>query len=78
LAVYLIIESNKGNSANQLELDELEFRFNNRGNSCMFRDAMFKMLLAETLPYARLIGISPKTRQNQRRCGFLPTSHNIL
>jgi transposase-like protein len=36
-------------------LDELEFRFNNRENPFMFRDAMLKLLLAETLPYARLI-----------------------
>jgi transposase-like protein len=31
-------------------LDELEFRFNNRENPYMFRDAMLKLLLAETLP----------------------------
>jgi hypothetical protein len=31
-------------------LDELEFRFNSRKNPFMFRDAMFKRLLAETLP----------------------------
>ena len=36
-------------------LDELEFRFNNRENPHMFRDAMLKLLLAETLPYAKLI-----------------------
>jgi transposase-like protein len=36
-------------------LDELEFRFNNRENPFMFRDAMLKLLLAETLPYAKLI-----------------------
>jgi len=36
-------------------LDELEFRFNNRDNPFMFRDAMLKLLLAETLPYAKLI-----------------------
>src|SRR5918995_1639315 len=35
--------------------DELEFRFNNRENPYMFRDAMLKLLLAETLPYAKLI-----------------------
>jgi transposase-like protein len=35
-------------------LDELEFRFNNRENPFKFRDAMFKLLLAETLPYAKL------------------------
>jgi transposase-like protein len=37
-------------------LDELEFRFNNRENPFMLRDAMLKLLLAETLPYAKLIG----------------------
>jgi transposase-like protein len=36
-------------------LDELEFRFNNREYPYMFRDAMLKLLLAETLPYAKLI-----------------------
>jgi transposase-like protein len=36
-------------------LDVLEFRFNNRENPYMFRDAMLKLLLAETLPYAKLI-----------------------
>lgn len=36
-------------------LDELEFRYNNRENPYMFRDAMLKLLLTETLPYANLI-----------------------
>ncbi len=36
-------------------LDELEFRFNNRENPYMFRDAMLKMLVVETLPYKKLI-----------------------
>jgi transposase-like protein len=36
-------------------LDELEFRFNNRENPYMFRDVMLKLLLAETLPYKKLI-----------------------
>ena len=36
-------------------LDEFEFRFNNRENPYMFRDAMLKLLLAETLPYKKLI-----------------------
>jgi transposase-like protein len=36
-------------------LDELEFRFNNRENPYMFRDAMLKLVVAETLPYAKLI-----------------------
>jgi transposase-like protein len=36
-------------------LDELEYRYNNRENPYMFRDAMLKLLLAETLPYAKLI-----------------------
>jgi hypothetical protein len=39
-------------------LDEMEFRFNNRENPYMFRDAMLKLLLAETLPYAKLIADS--------------------
>jgi transposase-like protein len=39
-------------------LDELEFRFNNRENPYMFRDAMLKLLLAETLPYTKLIADS--------------------
>jgi transposase-like protein len=36
-------------------LDELEFWYNNRENPHMFRDAMLKLLLAETLPYKKLI-----------------------
>ncbi len=36
-------------------VDELEFRFNNRENPYMFGNAMLKLLLAETLPYAKLI-----------------------
>jgi len=36
-------------------LDELEFRFNNRENPHMFRDALCKLLIAESLPYAKLI-----------------------
>lgn len=39
-------------------LDEREFRFNNRENPYMFRDAMLKLLLAETLPYKKLIADS--------------------
>jgi len=35
-----------------------EFRFNNRENPYMFRDAMLKLPLAETLPYAKLIADS--------------------
>lgn len=36
-------------------LDELEFRFNNRENPYMFRDAMLKLIVADTLPYAKLV-----------------------
>ena len=36
-------------------LDELEFRFNNRENPYMFRDAMLKLVVAESLPYEKLI-----------------------
>jgi transposase-like protein len=36
-------------------LDELEFRFNNRENPHMFRDALCKLLVANSLPYAKLI-----------------------
>jgi len=36
-------------------LDELEFRFNNRENPHMFRDALCKLLVANKLPYAKLI-----------------------
>jgi len=32
-----------------------EFRFNNCDNPYLFRDAMLKLLLAETLPYEKLI-----------------------
>jgi len=34
-------------------LDELEFRLNNRENPYMFRDAMFKLVMADNLPYAK-------------------------
>jgi transposase-like protein len=52
-----IISSYHQVSAKHLDayLDELEFRFNNRENPYMFRDAMLKLLLAETLPYTKLI-----------------------
>jgi transposase-like protein len=36
-------------------LEELEFQFKDRENPYMFRDAMLKLLLAETLPYAKVI-----------------------
>jgi transposase-like protein len=36
-------------------LDELEFRFNNRENPHLFRDAMCKLLVANNLPYEKLI-----------------------
>jgi transposase-like protein len=36
-------------------LDELEFRFNNRENPHMFRDALCKLLVANCLPYAKLV-----------------------
>jgi transposase-like protein len=39
-------------------LDELEFRFNNRENPHMFRDAMCKLLVANNLPYQKLIADS--------------------
>jgi transposase-like protein len=39
-------------------LDELEFRFNNRENPHMFRDAMCKLLVANSLPYEKLIADS--------------------
>jgi transposase-like protein len=39
-------------------LDELEFRFNNRENPHMFRDALCKLLVANSLPYAKLIADS--------------------
>jgi transposase-like protein len=36
-------------------LGELEFRFDNRENPHMFRDAMYKLLVANNLPYAKLV-----------------------
>ena len=36
-------------------LDELEFRFNNRDNPHTCRDAMCKLLVANSLPYEKLI-----------------------
>ncbi len=41
-------------------LDELEFRFNNRENPHMFRDAMCKLLVANNLPYEKLIADEPR------------------
>jgi hypothetical protein len=39
-------------------LDELEFRFKNRENPYTFRDALRKLLVANNLPYAKLIADS--------------------
>jgi transposase-like protein len=36
-------------------LDELEFRFNNRENPHMFRDALCKLLVSNSLPYEKLV-----------------------
>lgn len=36
-------------------LDELEFRFNNRSNDCIFRDTLTKLVNAAKLPLAELI-----------------------
>lgn len=36
-------------------LDELEFRFNNRENSFLFRDTLKKLVAADKLPYKELI-----------------------
>jgi hypothetical protein len=35
-------------------LDELERRFNNRGNKFLFRDTLLKLVKSETLPYQKL------------------------
>jgi transposase-like protein len=52
-----IVRSYHQVSAKHLDayLDELEFRFNNRENPYMFRDAMFKLVVADNLPYQKLI-----------------------
>jgi hypothetical protein len=36
-------------------LDELEFRFNNRSNDCIFRDTLTKLVNVAKLPLAELI-----------------------
>ncbi|MGA3171791.1 MAG: IS1595 family transposase [Chthoniobacteraceae bacterium] len=36
-------------------LDELEHRFNNRSNDCIFRDTLLKLVNAEKLPYQDLV-----------------------
>ena len=36
-------------------LDEFEFRFNNRKNPFLFRDALRKLLTSSNLPYDRLV-----------------------
>jgi len=38
-----------------VEVGGLEFRHNNGENPYVFRDTILKMLLAKTLPYAKLI-----------------------
>ena len=45
-------------SAKHLEayLAEFEFRFNNRANEYLFRDTLTRLVTAENLTYARLIG----------------------
>lgn len=35
-------------------LDEFEFRFNNRKNAYLFRDALTRMVMAQALPYEKL------------------------
>jgi hypothetical protein len=35
-------------------LDELEHRFNNRGNKFLFRDTLLKLVKSEALPYQKL------------------------
>ena len=35
-------------------LDELEHRFNNRNNDCIFRDTLSKLVRAASLPYSEL------------------------
>src|SRR5205807_1884424 len=35
-------------------LDEMAFRFNNRGNPYFFRDTLLKLLAAEAMPFKRL------------------------
>ena len=37
-------------------LEELEWRFNNRGNPYIFRDAMRRIMKTEPLTYRKLIG----------------------
>ncbi|MSQ11094.1 MAG: hypothetical protein EXR48_00080 [Dehalococcoidia bacterium] len=36
-------------------LDELEWRFNNRKNPCLFRDTLMKLLFSGVLPYQTLV-----------------------
>ena len=37
-------------------LDEMEWRFNNRDNNYLFRDILIRLLTAEALPFAELVG----------------------
>jgi ISXO2-like transposase domain len=35
-------------------LDEVAFRFNNRGNQCLFRDTLLRLIESESLTYSEL------------------------
>jgi transposase-like protein len=52
-----IIGSFHSVSAKHLDryLDEMEFRFNNRQNEYLFRDAMLRLLKSEAVPYRKLV-----------------------
>jgi transposase-like protein len=43
-------------------LDEFEFRFNNRTNPHLFRDALRKLLASDSLPYQTLVSVTANDR----------------
>ena len=38
----------------KIPLDKMTFRFNNRANPCLFRDALIKLLESPVLEYTKL------------------------
>ncbi len=50
-------------------LDELEWRFNNRDNSYMFKDAVRRLIGAESLPYRERVALTSRHhRQLETTC----------
>lgn len=48
------LSANRRDRFENLSLDELEWRFNNRDNPYLFRDTLLKLIKSENLPYQEL------------------------